>query len=155
MLKYKKSPHHHKKKRQHKYRWCMEIIEHNTIQCQTKKTPQNGMLWFGFGRLTLPSTIIQLYHGSQFYWWRKPEYPEKTTDLPQGIHWENVKIKKYIILGVVPFGPFLSWKKLYEPTQICWKNVDKKYYKKSEENENYQFQPFIRAKDHCTKISEG
>jgi hypothetical protein len=26
---------------------------------------------------------IQLYHGSQFYWWRKPEYPEKTTDLSQ------------------------------------------------------------------------
>ena len=24
-----------------------------------------------------------LYRGSQFYWWRKPEYPEKTTDLPQ------------------------------------------------------------------------
>ena len=20
----------------------------------------------------------------QFYWWRNPEYPEKTTDLPQG-----------------------------------------------------------------------
>jgi len=22
----------------------------------------------------------QLYHGGQFYWWKKPEYLEKTTD---------------------------------------------------------------------------
>jgi hypothetical protein len=27
------------------------------------------------------STIFQLYRGSQFNRWRKPEYPEKTTDL--------------------------------------------------------------------------
>jgi hypothetical protein len=27
--------------------------------------------------------IFQLFLGCQYYWWRKPEYLEKTTDLPQ------------------------------------------------------------------------
>ena len=41
------------------------------------------MLGLGLGCLTPLSTIFLLCRGSQFYWWRKPEDPKKTTDLSQ------------------------------------------------------------------------
>ena len=42
-----------------------------------------GLTWIVLWCLTSLSPIFQLYRGSQFCCWRKPEYPAKTTYLPQ------------------------------------------------------------------------
>jgi len=38
-----------------------------------------------YGLVWLVNFMVFIYRGGQFYWWRKLECPEKTTDLPQVI----------------------------------------------------------------------
>jgi hypothetical protein len=56
----------------------------------------------------------QFYRGSQFYWWRNPEYPEKTTDMPQ------VTDKLYIYNLFKSFKHKLSNSDVLTDTLIYW-----------------------------------
>ena len=63
------------------------IIVYRVCMCYFNQFPPSFTyhvdIGLGLKCLTPLSTIFQLYHGSQFYQWRKSDFPEKTTDLPQ------------------------------------------------------------------------
>jgi len=65
----------------HKYLVCTIYLWFND---QINKGYMEGQyIELGLLCLTSHSTIFQLYRDGQYYWWRKPENPVKTTDLSQ------------------------------------------------------------------------
>jgi hypothetical protein len=69
-----------------------------TIASYEQKRFMGLWLWC----LTPLSTIVQLCRGSQLYWWRKPRYPVKTTDLSYKLYQEG-ETREYKDNGTLTF----------------------------------------------------
>jgi hypothetical protein len=87
-----------------------------------------NIFWFGFVVLNVTFNTISVIPWSSVYWWRKPEYPEKTIDLSQvtdnRLIWENVINYKIIYPSL--YNQSYMYHVFYKFIQMSWNILTKR-----------------------------